>query len=502
MNENEEAPNPAPTASPAAPTSVAPDRVDLAAWCRAAGRVATFRAPRWERLATGPAWIAGLLLAHLLLAFVVQHLAIDGPARLYWPAALNGWAATVLWIWISWIAVRAARRPSEAASVPDAPVVLTLVMANSVLIAVATSLLFVPLLPLLGPLDSWPLGARWVVWLLPMAWMLTTATGLLWRVARPAATRAFAGLVALAAVVIAGWLQPAVFWWPDPAAKTAGTAQADEDASADVGLKLTEAVLAAQPRLIAEALDALPRSEPDRIQVYAVTYAPYASEDVFKRESAVVAQAMAERFGAGDRTVQLVMNPSTTESLPWATQANLRRTLDRMGQLMDRDKDVLFLHLTSHGGRDGQLAAEAWPLESEPVTPALLKQWLDEAGIRWRVISISACYSGSWIEPLAGDNTLVMTAADATHTSYGCGSRSPLTFFGQALYVDALKDTWSFPQAHARARQLIEVREREAGKTDGYSNPQIREGAAIGLVLRRLERQQQGQGTLKRKFGR
>ena len=207
-----------------------------------------------------------------------------------------------------------------------------------------------------------------------------TATGPLRRVTRSAAPRAFAGLVALAAVAIAGWLQPAMFWWPDPSVKTNDTAAADEDAATDPGLKLTEAVLAAQPRLIAEALDALPRSEPGRIKVYAVTYAPYAIEDVFKRESAVVAQAMAERFGAGDRTVQLVMNPSTTESLPWATQANLRRTLDRMGQVMDRDKDVLFLHLTSHGGRDGQLAAEAWPLESAPVTPALLKQWLGRPG--------------------------------------------------------------------------------------------------------------------------
>ncbi|SFR71135.1 Peptidase C13 family protein [Mitsuaria sp. PDC51] len=481
MNENEEA-----------PTAAEPARVDLAAWCLAACRVATFRAPPWERLVTNPTWIAALLLGHLLLAFGVQRLAIDGPARLYWPAVLNGWAATVLWIWISWIAVRAARQRPGAAAAPDTSVVLTLVMANSALISVAVSLLLVPLLRLIGPLESWPLGARWGVWLLPMMWLLATATGLLWRVIPSAAPRAFAGLVALAAVAIAGWLQPAMFWWPDPSAKTTGTAATDEDAATDPGLKLTEAVLAAQPRLIAEALDALPRSEPDRIKVYAVTYAPYAIEDVFKRESAVVAQAMAERFGAGDRTVQLVMNPSTTESLPWATQANLRRTLDRMGQVMDRDKDVLLLHLTSHGGRDGQLAAEAWPLESEPVTPALLKQWLDEAGIRWRVISISACYSGSWIEPLAGDDTLVMTAADATHTSYGCGSRSPLTFFGQALYVDALKDTWSFAQAHARARQLIEVREREAGKTDGYSNPQIREGAAIGEVLRRLERQQRG----------
>jgi hypothetical protein len=153
---------------------------------------------------------------------------------------------------------------------------------------------------------------------------------------------------------------------------------------------------------------------------------------------------------------------------------------------------VLFLHLTSHGGKDGQLAKDSWPLETATLTPQLLRQWLDEAGVRWRVISVSACYSGTWVAPLAGDGTLVMTAADADHTSYGCGRRSPLTFFGQAMYVDALKETRSFTQAHAQARELIKEREVKAGKSDGYSNPQISEGEGIRAVLQRLQQEQGG----------
>ena len=35
---------------------------------------------------------------------------------------------------------------------------------------------------------------------------------------------------------------------------------------------------------------------------------------------------------------------------------------------------------------------------------------LDAAGIRNRVLVVSACYSGGWIEPMATDSTLVMTA--------------------------------------------------------------------------------------------
>ena len=80
-----------------------------------------------------------------------------------------------------------------------------------------------------------------------------------------------------------------------------------------------------------------------------------------------------------------------------------------------------------------------------------------------------------------------MTAADADHTSYGCGKRSDLTFFGRAMYDEELRRHHSFEKAHAAARVVIERREKEAGKDDGYSNPQIRMGAAIRDKLKRVE---------------
>ena len=82
-----------------------------------------------------------------------------------------------------------------------------------------------------------------------------------------------------------------------------------------------------------------------------------------------------------------------------------------------------------------------------------------------------------------------MTAADAEHTSYGCGRRSELTYFGRAMFDEELRRTWSFEQAHAQARTVIERREQEAGKDDGYSNPLIHVGTAIRPVLERLERE-------------
>jgi hypothetical protein len=223
--------------------------------------------------------------------------------------------------------------------------------------------------------------------------------------------------------------------------------------------------------------------------VYAITFAPYEGEEVFRRESDLVADVMRTRFDADGRVVELINHHDTGQQWPWATTANLRRTILRIAQVMDREEDILFIHLTSHGARDGKLSASFWPLTVDSATPELLQQWLNEAGIRYRVVSVSACYSGSWIAPLSGPGTLVMTAADATHTSAGCGRRSELTYFGRAVYDEQMRKTWSFEAAHAAARPVIEQREREAGKNDGFSNPQIAVGEDARRQLERLARE-------------
>jgi len=192
------------------------------------------------------------------------------------------------------------------------------------------------------------------------------------------------------------------------------------------------------------------------------------------------------------RTLQLVSRRDQTPRGAWATPLNLKHAIVRVAALINRDEDVLFIHLTSHGARNGELASTMWPLEVDALTPQQLKGLLDDAGIRHRMISISASYSGSWITPLTGDDTLVMTAADADHTSYGCGPQSDLTFFGRAMIGEQLRRTLSFEDAHAAARTVIEQREKDAKKSDGFSNPQIAVGTKIRETLARLKAQLSG----------
>ena len=152
---------------------------------------------------------------------------------------------------------------------------------------------------------------------------------------------------------------------------------------------------------------------------------------------------------------------------------------------MDTDEDVLFLYITTHGSEGGELAVELPPLDLFQIRPAGLARMLRNSGIKWKVLVISACYSGGFIEPLKDDNTLIITASDANHQSFGCGNGRNLTWFGKAYFDDALRRTRSFTEAFELARKEVAERERRRGYTP--SNPQMFVGAAMREKLRAME---------------
>lgn len=463
------------------PPPPAPARL-LTAWYAEGARTALFAAPRWQGLQAGAGVIALLAVLDLALSILLQRLYIDGPARFYWQALSGGWFGTIVLAWLCLLLREQPAYEPDAARAPDARHLFAMVMAQASVITLATGILLIVMVRA-GVYNKSLLGTAglWAVWLAPGIWMALAQVCLLLRSGsrhRPLMLAAALAVVAVTALLYAE--RPPSFWYAPESA---------DDTDGPPRLRLTQELIEAQPQLLVRQLQQLPRERPGVIDLYTITFAPYAAP-VFRRESEMVDQVMQQRFDGGGRGLQLVNSPDTAGARPWATPLNLQRAIARAGALMNRDEDVLFLHLTSHGAVNGELAAEFWPLEVAPVRPADLRAWLDAAGIRHRVISISACYSGSWIAPLADDDTLVMTAADAEHTSYGCGSKSELTFFGRAMYDEQLRHrTLSFEQAHAAARDLIREREREAGKDDGYSNPQIRVGAAIRERLNLLRAQ-------------
>src|SRR5256886_3084131 len=149
------------------------------------------------------------------------------------------------------------------------------------------------------------------------------------------------------------------------------------------------------------------------------------------------------------------------------------------------ERTVCLASVRSQGGRDQKLAVEFPPLQLEALAPATLKEMLDGAGIKWRIIVVSACYSGGFIEPLKDDYTLILTASATDRTSFGCGSESDATYFGDALFQHALRFEDSFVKAFEQAKQRIAERERAENREP--SNPQIFVGDEMAAKLPKLE---------------
>jgi len=258
------------------------------------------------------------------------------------------------------------------------------------------------------------------------------------------------------------WLEPAAEQEPDPLAE--------------------EQTFHLQGQLIERALAAIAPGRPGAHELYFVGFAPDASQDVFVKELRFVRRLFDERFGTAGRSIALANSQDALEEFPIASVTNLGRALTRVGERMNADEDTLFLFLTAHGGPDHRLSALQPPLELTSLTPTALARMLQDAGIKWRVIVVSACFSGGFIEPLRDDNTIVITASSAERSSFGCNPGRDFTYFGEAYFRDALARTRSFVQAFEIAKAA--VGKQEAAEKLEPSLPQMWVGPAIAARLK------------------
>ena len=245
-----------------------------------------------------------------------------------------------------------------------------------------------------------------------------------------------------------------------------------------------------QGTLLERDLSRLSLQRPGVEDIYFLGVAPYSLQDTFARELGTVKQLMDDRFDTRGRSLSLVNHPTSVATLPIATSTSLRTALARIGETMNVEEDVLFLFLTTHGSASHELAFAWPPLQLQQVNPTLLARMLADSGIKWKVIVLSACYSGGFIEALRDRNTLVITASDATHTSFGCETTSEFTWFSRAFFDEALREQanrgrFSIEEAFARARDSVSAREKASGYEP--SNPQMAVGEAMQEKLKSLQ---------------
>jgi len=285
-----------------------------------------------------------------------------------------------------------------------------------------------------------------------------------------------------ALLAMASLVPDSPWWWQydEDADDESGEALVETPAAASAGIS-AEWVWNQQPRRVAEAVAALQAQRPGVVDLYTVGVAGDGNESVFRNEIEYLQSLTAERLDNAGRMVALVNHPSHVAHAPIASVSNLRQALQGVAGVMDTEEDLLLLFITSHGSEDHRIQMAMSPLPLDPITPTELREMLDEAGIRWRVLVVSACYSGGFVESLRSPETLVITAARADRTSFGCGVQSEITWFGEAFLSHALNQTTDLFEAFRMAKRLISQRESEEGQLPSY--PQIARGELIGGKL-------------------
>lgn len=213
-----------------------------------------------------------------------------------------------------------------------------------------------------------------------------------------------------------------------------------------------------QGLLLNKALAAIPPSTP-AIELYGLSVGGDGKQSVFLREADYVANLLDKRFGA-QGVVTLVNHRDHLTDRPMATRESLTRTLRTLAE-RSGPEDLIFIYLTSHGSSDHQLVLDMPGLKLNDLPASELAALLAPLKDRYKVLVISACYSGGFIPALKDDKTLIMTAARADRVSFGCSEEADFTYFGDALFAKAFQQTDDLKEAFAMASDTVARREKE-----------------------------------------
>ncbi|HEY2779813.1 MAG TPA: C13 family peptidase [Steroidobacteraceae bacterium] len=419
----------------------------------------------WALRALPPAAVpSAVLLTGVALFSLSLWLTIDWCAALPDPqflaagAPLLAWYALAILSMALMLCLRSKPRPAFAAAMLLS---LGLVPAPMLLAAAAA--------PYLNPL--WLLTASVAVLVycyLYLARGLRAFTGERQRVAACLGVAFLVGFV---------WLTDALEVIPDLwAAPEVEEASAAGDAHADA-----EALLFEQSARIDHALGAVRADASPVPKAFFLGFAGVGAQKVFAQEIGLASRVLSERYGMDGRSLSLINDERDLERAPLASVSALRYALRGLAGRMNLDRDVLFLAISSHGSRDPAIAVENSDLPLDELTDEDLAAALQDSSIQWRVIIISACYAGGFIDSLKNPRTIVITAAAADRTSFGCSNDSDLTYFGEAFYRDALPEARTLRDAFDKARAAIAMRERRE-RVDP-SRPQAYFGAELESKL-------------------
>jgi len=402
-----------------------------------------------------------------LVLLVVVSAAVDvgvervlaGPDAFFDVAAVGGELASLAVLVLVGGVLGAALR--DAALVLALPVV---VLASMLPVQAGT------LLPLaLGVLAEVPEWVEEGVQVALLAWYLAVLVRAAFVALQPGPwrrLRALAGGALLAApMFLPGGLVPDSPWWASV-----------EDYSALDGNPASEPVLARQRALQDEALGALDDQVPGQTELYFVAFAPDGAGSVWRDRVEAARDAIDGRYGAGRSLVYLNDEASLADT-PAATVTHLREALEEIAAASDPEEDIAMVYVAGRSNPDGSLVARLPPLGLVPLSGPGLHHLLGEAGIRWRIVVLAVCNAQPFLDALADDDTLIVSASGADGVPAGCERGGEPTAFGDAFFGAAFTEARSITGAFEIAK---------AGLAGRGATPVMHVGKAIAEQLERL----------------
>jgi len=250
---------------------------------------------------------------------------------------------------------------------------------------------------------------------------------------------------------------------------------------------LAETVLYNQNALLETSWRKLRDNDSDNIDLYFLGIAGDGKQAVFRREVQFVSEFFEQQFDTQGQSMTLINDRSTINETPLATVTSIKQSLQKIAARMDAENDILFIYMSSHGSSDFEFSLAQSGVSLGDLSAQTLGELLSEVPVRWKVVVVSACYSGGFIPELADDNTLVITAAADDRSSFGCSDRAEFSYFGEAFFKQALPISDSFVSAFEKAAGMITIREFFKGYKG--SKPQLQMGVGIKQQLQRWRQQ-------------
>ena len=154
-------------------------------------------------------------------------------------------------------------------------------------------------------------------------------------------------------------------------------------------------------------------------------------------------------------------NPALGQDADWpfATSENIEKVLTKVGGLA-RPQDKVMLLFSTHGNVD-LLGINFSARDYPSVNSAFINKATAALRGKQVLMVLSACHSGSFLKPLSGPTRIVLAAAAADKSSFGCQFQSTNTYFIDALFNQSGLPERSITQLMESAKVDVDLREKK-----------------------------------------